>query len=51
MAKRRLTARKMREIHALADASYEALIVVAKASKARHARRLELKAKAKSVRA
>ena len=38
--------RKMEEIRALADASYEALVVTAKASNERAAKRLEAKAAA-----
>ena len=40
----KVSKRKMREIRALADASYEALVEVAKASSARQARRQEAKA-------
>ncbi len=41
-----LTSRERREIRALADASYEALVEVAKASKLR-GKRLDTRAKAK----
>jgi len=37
--------KKMREIRALADASYEALLEVAKASRGRHQKWLEAKAR------
>jgi hypothetical protein len=40
----KVSKRKTLEIRALADASYEALLEVAKASKARHERRHETKA-------
>jgi len=36
--------RKLREVRALADASYEALLEVAKASRSRQARRREARA-------
>ncbi|HYR04851.1 MAG TPA: hypothetical protein VEO75_05625 [Nitrososphaerales archaeon] len=40
----KVSKRKEREIRALADASYEALVEVAKASSARQARRQDAKA-------
>jgi len=46
----RVSKRKVREIRALADASYEALLEVAKASRARQVKRLEAKAVRKNIR-
>ncbi len=47
--KKQIEERKMHEISALADASYEALVEVVKASEARHAKRLEARARASKL--